>query len=119
MTKAEYLSLKEEYDQKAQELERELAEFQKEEQDYKKRFSSWEELLASLKGYYGFLEGEKGNSDEPQKEKNITRKMALELIQSIRVSGYNELQIVWNFQDAFVRMKEMVTHAEKCGKEAY
>ena len=105
LTKAEYLSLKEEYDQKAQEFEKEQAGLQKEEQDYKSIFSSWERWLASLKQYQG--------------EKTITRKMALELIQSIRVSGYNELEIVWSFRDEFYRIAEMAVHAESCGKGTY
>ena len=34
----------------------------------------------------------------------LTRQMALELIECIRVSGYNEVEIIWNFQDEFTRL---------------
>ncbi|MDE5893970.1 MAG: hypothetical protein K2H45_13710, partial [Acetatifactor sp.] len=115
LTKAEYLSLKEEYDQRAQELERELAEFQKEEQDYKSRLSSWEEWLVSLKGYCGFMEGKTGIPNGCRRKGGITREFALELIQSIRVSGYNELEIVWSFRDEFTCIAEGAAYAEGCG----
>ncbi len=105
LTKAEYLSWKEEYDRKAQEFEKELAGLQKEEQDNRNSFLSCEEWLFSLKRYRG--------------EETITRKMALEWIWCIRVFGYNELEIVWNFRDEFVCMAEITGHAEGSGKGAY
>lgn len=93
LTKEEYQGLKAEYDRKAMELERELEGLQREDRECSERLASWEKWLAALK--------------ESQAEKAVTRKMALELIQSIQVSGYNDLEITWNFKDEFARMAEI------------
>ncbi|MCM1560550.1 MAG: recombinase family protein [Butyrivibrio sp.] len=119
LTKAEYLSLKEEYDQKAGEFETELSGLQKEAKEYEDRFSSWKVWIASLKGYCFFLKGENSVSDRCQNERVFMQKMTQELVRSIRVSGYNDLEIVWNFQDVFEYMAEMTACAESGGKEAY
>lgn len=99
LTKAEYQALKVEYDRKAMELEGELEGLQEERREYNERLSSWKKWLAALK--------------ESRTEKAVTREMALELIQSIRVSGYNELEIVWNFADEFARMAEIAGSGRK------
>ena len=61
-----------------------------------------------MEGRAGILNGCRG-------KEVITRELALELIQSIRVSGYNELEIVWSFRDEFTCIAERAVHAEGCG----
>ena len=39
--------------------------------------------------------------------------MALELIRQIRVSGYNEVEITWNFQDEFARLAQEAGNFER------
>lgn len=90
LTKAEYQMLKVGYDEKARELNEELERLQRESHECDERLSSCKNWIAALK--------------ESQTEKSITRKMAVELIQSIQVSGYNELNIRWKFRDEFERM---------------
>ena len=99
LTKTEYQTLKLEYDRKAKELESELEELQSKRCEIRERLSDWKNWLAALK--------------EAQAQKVITRKMAMELIRSIQVSGYNELEIIWNFKDEFERMAEMAG----CGRK--
>ena len=99
LTKIEYQTLKLEYDRKAEELASELEELQSKRCEIRERLSDWKNWLAALK--------------EAQAQKVITRKMAMELIQSIQVSGYNELEIIWNFKDEFERMAEMAG----CGRK--
>ncbi|MCM1064234.1 MAG: recombinase family protein [Eubacterium sp.] len=99
LTKAEYQELKAEYDQKAMELERELEGLQRESRERSDSVSSWKRWLAALK--------------ETKGAKTVTREMALGLIHSIRVSGYNELEIIWNFKDEFERMAEMIAFSRK------
>lgn len=95
LTEAEYLSMKAEYDRRAQELAAELGQLEAEKKKYTHDLSPQNGWIASLKKY--------------QKEETITRKMAEELIQRITVSGYNEINITWNFQDEFARL---AAHAE-------
>lgn len=99
LTKTEYQTLKLEYDRKAKELESELEGLQSKRCEIRERLSDWKNWLATLK--------------ETQAQKVITRKMAMELIQFIQVSGYNELEIIWNFKDEFDRMAEMAG----CGRK--
>lgn len=93
LTKVEYQTLKVEYDEKARELKEELERLQRESHECDERLSSCKNWIAALK--------------QSPTEKSITRKMAVELIQSIQVSGYNELNIIWNFKDEFARMADM------------
>lgn len=90
LTETEYLSMKAEYDRRAQELAAELKQLEAEKKKYTHDLSPQNEWIVSLKKY--------------RKEKTITRKMAEELIQRITVSGYNEINITWNFQDEFARL---------------
>lgn len=101
LTKAEYLSLKAEYDRKASELEGEMERVRQEAEECKARSASWEGWTVSLKKHCALLDGQA-----------VTRGMALELIQSIRVSGYNDLEIIWNFRDEIARMDKMAALAE-------
>ena len=41
--------------------------------------------------------------------------MAVELIKQIRVSGYNEVEIIWNFQDEFARLFQEAESLERMG----
>jgi len=99
LTKAEYQGLKAECDQKTMALEGELEGLQREKRECSERLASWKKWLSALK--------------ENQAEKVVTRKMALELIGSIQVSGYHELEITWNFKDESVRMAETAD----CGRK--
>lgn len=38
----------------------------------------------------------------------VTHKMMIEFIRCIKVYGYNEIEIIWNFQDEFIRLAEAV-----------
>lgn len=107
LTKKEYLSLKAEYDRKAAELEKETASIRQEAAEFRAQSASWERWAGSIKEYCAFLEGQ-----------TITRGMALELIQSIRVSNYNDLEIIWNFQDEFARIAQMPVPVQNGGKGA-
>lgn len=90
LTEAEYLFMKAQYEKEAEELKGELARLQEEERLNVHTLSPQNEWITALKKYQG--------------EKAVTREMALELIKCIRVSGYNEIEIVWNFQDEFARL---------------
>lgn len=70
-------------------------------EECKTRSASWEGWTVSLKKHCALLDGQA-----------VTRGMALELIQSIRVSGYNDLEIIWNFRDEIARMDKMAALAE-------
>lgn len=102
LTEEEYLSMKAKYDRKGQEFKDRLAELKNEEQATARTLSPQNEWIAALKKY--------------RKEKAVTRKMALELIKCIKVSGYNEIEIVWNFQDEFARIKGKAEGVCKTGK---
>ena len=47
-------------------------------------------------------------------EKAVTKKMVSELIRCIKVSGYNKIEIIWNFQDEFDRIAQEIG---KVGRE--
>lgn len=90
LTEQEYLSYKQEYDQKAAEYSEKLALLQQQEKILNKTLTPQNEWIAALKKH--------------RKDKVITRKMVVELIHHIKVTGYNEIEIVWNFQDEFERL---------------
>lgn len=90
LTEQEYLSYKQKYDQKAVEYSEKLAQLQQEEEALTKTLTPQNEWITALKKH--------------RKDKVITRKMVLELIHHIKVTGYNEIEIVWNFQDEFKRL---------------
>ena len=98
LTETEYLSMKAQYEKEAEELKGELAGLQEEERLNVHTISPQNEWITALKKYQG--------------EKAVTREMVLELINYIRISGYNEIEIVWNFQDEFARLFHQI------GKEA-
>ncbi len=92
LTEQEYVSLKQEYDQKTASYQKELEGLKREEQDFIKTVSPQNQWIKALK--------------KCQAEKTVTREMAVELIDHIKVIGYNEIEIVWNFKDEFVRLEE-------------
>ena len=75
--------------------------------EFRAQSAAWERWAGSIKEYCALLDGQ-----------TITRGMALELIQSIRVSNYNDLEITWNFQDEFARTAQMSVPAQNSGKGA-
>lgn len=92
LTEQEYISLKQEYDRKADSYQKELEELVREEQDFSKTISPQNYWIKALK--------------KCQAEETVTREMAVELIDHIKVTGYNEIEIVWNFKDEFIRLEE-------------
>lgn len=90
LTEQEYLSYKQKYDQRAADYGTKLARLQREEELLSKTLTPQNEWLTALKKY--------------RQEKVITRKMVQELIHHIKVTGYNEIEIVWNFKDEFQRL---------------
>lgn len=96
LTETEYLSLKQQYEEEAERLRGELEETEQQERQEIKVLSSQNKWIAALKK----CQGEKGAREQMA----LTRQMALELIECIRVSGYNEVEIIWNFQDEFTRL---------------
>ena len=92
LTEQEYISLKQEYDRKADSYQKELEELEREEQDFSKTISPQNHWIKALK--------------KRQTEETVTREMAVELIDHIKVTGYNEIEIVWNFKDEFIRLEE-------------
>lgn len=134
LTESEYLSLKQQYEEEADKLQEELEELGKEEQG--KEEQGKEELgkeeqrreeqrkeeqqvvntpspenkqIAVRKKYHG--------KNETKAEMVFTRQMAVELIKVIRISGCNEVEIVWNFQDEFARLAREAESCEKVGKQ--
>ncbi len=96
LTETEYLSLKRQYEEEAERLRGELDKTEKQEQQEIRAFSPQNKWLAALKKY------QEGKADGEGLE--LSRQMALELLRQIRVSGYNEVEITWNFQDEFTRL---------------
>ena len=92
LTEQEYLSLKQEYDRKADSYQKELEELESEGQVLSKTMSPQNRWIQALKKY--------------QAEETVTREMAVELIHHIKVTGYNEIEIVWNFKDELMRLNE-------------
>lgn len=92
LTEQEYLSLKQEYDRKADSYLKELEELKKEEQTLSETLSPQNQWIKALKKW--------------QTEETVTREMAVELIHHIKVTGYNEIEIVWNFKDELTRLEE-------------
>ncbi len=102
LTEAEYLSLKAQYEQEAERLGIQSEELRKEEQQQIESLSPQNEWIKALKKYQA-ARGDAGTGGFPR-NMELSRQMAVELIKLIRVSGYNEIQIVWNFQDEFARL---------------
>lgn len=100
LTESEYLSMKKIYGEEAERLKKELSCLEEEEKRFSHTFSFPNEWIAALKNYEG--------------EKAVTKKMVSELIRCIKVSGYNKIEIIWNFQDEFDRIAQEIG---KVGRE--
>lgn len=94
LTEQEYLSYKQKYDRNALDYNLKLVQLQREEETLSKRLSPQNEWLTALKKH--------------RKDKVVTRKMVVELIHHINVTGYNEIEIVWNFQDELKQLFQAV-----------
>ena len=86
ITEDEYLSMKEKYEKEEAKLREQLERLEAKRAE-NERYSGRNEWLRMIRKY--------------GKEKKVTREMVTELVKCIRVSGYNEIEIVWNFQDVF------------------
>ena len=105
LTETEYLSLKRQYEEEAERLRGEL---EKEERQGIKALSPQNKWITTLKMYQKrMVSGEK---------LELSRQMAVELVKQIRVSGYNEVEITWNFQDEFARLFQEAQNFEKRGE---
>lgn len=108
LTEAEYLSLKRQYEEDAERLREELEEAEKEERQGIWALSLQNKWITILKKYQKRMaSGEK---------LELSRQMAVELVKQIRVSGYSEVEITWNFQDEFARLFQEAESFEKMGK---
>lgn len=94
LTEQEYQSMKMKYSREAEELRAELACLEREEEECVHSLSPQNEWISALMHY--------------QEEKVVTQKMMTEFIRCIKVYGYNKIEIIWNFQDEFIRLAEAV-----------
>ena len=90
LTEQEYISLKEQYGKEREALKEQLLKAEQEEAESVHSFTPENRWISALKRY--------------RDEGIVTAKAAQELIKCIIVSGYNELEIIWNFQDEFSRL---------------
>ena len=98
LTEEEYRSMKAEYDSRARELAEELELLETENKQYACDLSPQNQWIMALKKY--------------REEETVTREMAVELIRCIRVYGYNEIEIIWNFQDEFARIAALAEETQ-------
>ena len=108
LMETEYLSLKRQYEEEAERLRGELEEAEKKERQEIKALSLQNKWINTIKKY------QKGKNDGKKTE--LSRQMAVELIKQIRVSGYNEVEIIWNFQDEFARLFQEAESLERMGE---
>ena len=107
LMETEYLSLKRQYEEEAERLRGELEKVEKKERQEIKALSLQNKWIITIKKY------QKGKDDGKKTE--LSRQMAVELIKQIRVSGYNEVEIIWNFQDEFARLFQEAESLERMG----
>ena len=107
LMETEYLSLKRQYEEEAERLRGELEKVEKKERQEIKALSLQNKWINTIKKY------QKGKNDGKKTE--LSRQMAVELIKQIRVSGYNEVEIIWNFQDEFARLFQEAESLERMG----
>ena len=86
--------MKMKYGVEAEELKAELEVLEREEEEAIRSLSPQNKWISALMRCQG--------------EKAVTQEMAKEFIRCIKVYGYNELEIIWNFQDEFIRLEEAV-----------
>ena len=94
LDREEYLSMKGEYEEESEKLKDRLEKLENEEKNFLETFSAGNKWIAELKKY--------------RKLKELTSEIVHTLIKRINVSGYNEIEIVWNFQDEFNILSGMV-----------
>lgn len=94
LTEQEYQVMKTQYGKEAEELKAELACLEQEEVQCVRSLSPQNEWITALMHYQG--------------ENVVTQKMMTEFIRCIKVYGYNEIEIIWNFQDEFIRLAGVV-----------
>lgn len=90
LSEDEYLYSKKSYDKDIERLQTELDALERESMKYEKTLTPQNEWIQAFQKYKG--------------QTSITRKMALELIQCIKVSGYNSIEIVWNYGDEYKKI---------------
>ncbi|NJD02782.1 MAG: recombinase family protein [Ruminiclostridium sp.] len=90
LSEDEYLYSKKSYDEDIGRLQIELAALERESIKYEKTLSPQNEWIKAFQKYKG--------------KTSITREMTLELIQCIWVSGYNTIEIVWNYGDEYKKI---------------
>lgn len=90
ISEADYWITKARYEEETKKLEDQLSKLEQKEQTVSYPISRQEEWIGALKKH--------------QSEEVIDREMLMELIQSIRVYGSNEIEIIWNFQDEFFNL---------------
>lgn len=90
LSEDEYLYAKQGYDKDIQTLQDELEVLERESMTYEKTLTPQNEWIQAFQKH--------------KDKSSITREMALELIQCIRVSGYNTIEIVWNFGDEYTKI---------------
>ena len=91
LTEQEYVSMKQEYDRKAEAYREELGRLEQEEKLYSQTITPQNRWITALK--------------KSRKEETVTRELAVELIDRIIVTGYNTVEIVWNFRDEFAMLE--------------
>ena len=94
----EYLSMKAEYDAEENALKAELEKTEAEEKAFVQAYSLDNEWIKKLKKYRGL--------------KSLTGEMMREFVKCIYVSGYDQVEIVWNFCD------ELAGLSKRLGKGA-
>lgn len=92
LTETEFLSLKTQYGKEMQELNQQLTLLQEEKSRMDALFSPKNNWISKLKSYTN--------------KTILTREAILELIKQIKISGYNQIEIMWNFQDEFTRLAD-------------
>lgn len=90
LTEREYLSMKTAYDRESGDLKEKLAGLEKEKHRCTCMLTPQNRWITALKEY--------------RTEEAVSRSMVEELIQKIYVTKRDEIRIVWNFQDEFVRL---------------
>ena len=85
LSESEYLFSKKRYQDENEALQAELLRLERESLRYSQTLTPQNRWIAAFQKYEG--------------EKAITREMALELIDSIRVYGYNTFEITWKYKD--------------------
>lgn len=90
LSEDEYLYSKKSYDTEIKCLQTELEALEREGMKYEKTLTPQNEWIQAFQKY--------------KDKTSITREMVLELIQCIWISGYNTIEIVWNYGDEYKKI---------------